>query len=68
VPVVSARRVSSVGRQEAVVGRCLTGSGLIVGVLLWLAVRYAYRPWMGLFSIVLDVTLWSAQAWPSSLR
>ena len=46
--------------QEAVVGRCLTGSGLLVAVLLWLAVRYAYRPWMGLFSIFLDVTMVSA--------
>jgi diguanylate cyclase (GGDEF)-like protein len=46
--------------QEAVVGRCLTGSGLLVAILLWLAVRYAYRPWVGLFSIFLDVTLVSA--------
>ncbi len=46
--------------QEAVVGRCLTGSGLLVAILLWLAIRYAYRPWMGLFSIVLDVTMVSA--------
>src|SRR5262249_35496219 len=46
--------------QEALVGRCLTGSGLVVAVLLWLAVRYAYPPWMGLFSIFLDVTLVSA--------
>ena len=46
--------------QEAVVGRRLTGSGLLVAILLWLAVRYAYRPWMGLLSIFLDVTLVSA--------
>jgi diguanylate cyclase (GGDEF)-like protein len=46
--------------QEAVVGRWLTGSGLLVAVLLWAAVRYAYRPWMGLFSIFLDVTMVSA--------
>ena len=46
--------------QEAVVGRSLTGSGLAVAILLWLAVRYAYRPWIGLVSIVLDVTLVSA--------
>ena len=46
--------------QEAVVGRCLTGSGLMVAILLWLAIRYAYRPWMGLFSIFLDVTMVSA--------
>lgn len=45
---------------EAVVGRWLTGAGLLVAILLWLAVRYAYRPWMGLFSIFLDVTLVSA--------
>ena len=46
--------------QEAVVGRGLTASGLLVAILLWLAVRYAYRPWMGLLSIFLDVTLVSA--------
>jgi len=46
--------------QEAVVGRALTGAGLLVAVLLWLAVRYAYRPWMGLFSVFIDVTLVSA--------
>ena len=46
--------------QEAVVGRALTGSGLAVAILLWLAVRYAYRPWIGLLSIVSDVTLVSA--------
>jgi diguanylate cyclase (GGDEF)-like protein len=45
---------------EAVVGRCLTGSGLLVAILLWLAVRYAYRPWMGLFTIFVDVTLVTA--------
>lgn len=44
---------------ESVVGRWLTGSGLLAAVLLWLAVRYAYRPWMGLFSL-LDVTAVSA--------
>ncbi|MGZ3481031.1 MAG: diguanylate cyclase [Myxococcaceae bacterium] len=46
--------------QEAVVGRGLTGAGLLVAVLLCLAVRYAYRPWMCLLSIFLDVTLVSA--------
>ena len=46
--------------QEAVVGRSLTGAGLLIAVLLWLAVRYAYRPWMGLLSIFLDVTQVSA--------
>lgn len=46
--------------QEAVVGRGLTGAGLLVAVLLWLAVRYAYRPWMCLLSIFLDVTMVSA--------
>ena len=45
---------------EAMVGICLTGAGLLVAVLLWLAVRYAYRPWMGLLSIFIDVTLVSA--------
>ena len=46
--------------QEAVVGRGLTGASLLVAVLLWLAVRYAYRPWIGLFSIFLDVTMVTA--------
>jgi len=46
--------------QEAVVGRGLTGTGLLVAVLLWVAVRYAYRPWLGLLSIFSDVTLVSA--------
>ena len=46
--------------QEAVVGRGLTATGLLVAVLLWLAVRYGYRPWLGLLSIVVDVTLVSA--------
>jgi diguanylate cyclase (GGDEF)-like protein len=46
--------------QEAMVGCCLTGSGLLVAILLWLAIRYTYRPWMGIFSIVLDVTMVSA--------
>jgi diguanylate cyclase (GGDEF)-like protein len=45
---------------ESIVGRWLTGTGLLVAVLLWLAVRYAYRPWMGLLSIFSDVTLVSA--------
>jgi len=45
---------------ESMVGRGLTGTGLLVAVLLWLAVRYAYRPWMGLLSIFSDVTLVSA--------
>ena len=46
--------------QEAVVGRCLTGAGLLVAILLWLAVKYGYRPWIGLLSIFSDVTLVSA--------
>ena len=46
--------------QEAVVGSALTGAGLLVAILLWLAVRYAYRPWTCLLSIFLDVTLVSA--------
>jgi diguanylate cyclase (GGDEF)-like protein len=46
--------------QDAVVGRWLTGSGLLVAILLWLAVRYAYRPWICLISIFLDVSLVSA--------
>ena len=41
---------------DAVVGRWLTGSGLLIAILLWLAVRYAYRPWLGLLSIFSDVT------------
>ena len=46
--------------QEAVVGRCLTGAGLLAAILLWLSVKYAYRPWIGLLSIFSDVTLVSA--------
>jgi diguanylate cyclase (GGDEF)-like protein len=46
--------------QEAVVGRGLTGAGLLSAILLWLAVKYAYRPWMGLLSIFVDVTMVSA--------
>jgi diguanylate cyclase (GGDEF)-like protein len=46
--------------QEAVVGRGLTGAGLLSAIVLWLAVRYAYRPWLGLLSIFQDVTMVSA--------
>jgi len=46
--------------QDSVVGRGLTGVGLVVAIGLWLAVRYAYRPWIGLLSIILDVTQVSA--------
>jgi hypothetical protein len=46
--------------QEAVVGRWLTGSALLVAFVLWLAVRYAYRPWIGLLSIFIDVTFVTA--------
>jgi hypothetical protein len=46
--------------QEAVVGRWLTGSCLLVAILLWLAVRYAYRPWMAVFTVFIDVTAVSA--------
>ena len=46
--------------QEAVVGRGLTGAGLLSAIFLWLAVRYAYRPWLGLLSIFQDVTMVSA--------
>jgi two-component system cell cycle response regulator len=46
--------------QEAVVGRGLTLAGLVAAVLIYVAVRYAYRPWMGALSIVLDVTMVTA--------
>ncbi len=46
--------------QEAVVGRWLTGVGLAAALLIYLAVRYGYRPWIGVLSILLDVTLVSA--------
>jgi two-component system, cell cycle response regulator len=46
--------------QEAVVGRGLTLSGFAAAVLLYVAVRYAYRPWVGVLSIVLDVSLVTA--------
>src|SRR5262249_61996108 len=42
--------------QEAVVGRCLTGASLLIAILLWLAVRYAYRPLLGLLSMLSAVT------------
>jgi diguanylate cyclase (GGDEF)-like protein len=42
--------------QDAVVGRSLTGAALLIAILLWLAVRYAYRPWLGLLSIFSDVS------------
>jgi diguanylate cyclase (GGDEF)-like protein len=46
--------------QEAVVGRGLTLAGFTAALLIYLAVRYGYRPWMGVVSIFLDVTLVSA--------
>ncbi len=46
--------------QEAVVGRGLTLSGFAAALLIYVAVRYAYRPWIGVLSIVVDVTLVSA--------
>lgn len=45
---------------ESVVGRGLTLSGFAVALLMYVAVRYAYRPWLGALSIVVDVTLVSA--------
>jgi two-component system cell cycle response regulator len=46
--------------QEAVVGRGLTLAGFAAAVLIYIAVRYAYRPWIGVLSIILDVTLVTA--------
>jgi len=46
--------------QEAVVGRGLTLSAFAVAVLIYVGVRYAYRPWMGVLSIVVDITLVTA--------
>ncbi|MGO9829426.1 MAG: diguanylate cyclase [Myxococcaceae bacterium] len=46
--------------QEAAVGRGLTAAGLAAALLIYVAVRYGYRPWIGVLSIVLDVTLVSA--------
>ncbi len=46
--------------QEAVVGRGLTLAGFAAAVLIYVVVRYGYRPWMGVLSIFLDVTLVSA--------
>lgn len=46
--------------QEAVVGRGLTAAGLAAALLIYVAVRYGYRPWIGLLSIFLDVTLVTA--------
>jgi two-component system, cell cycle response regulator len=46
--------------QEAVVGRGLTLCGFAVAVLIYVAVRYGYRPWIGVLSIVVDVSLVTA--------
>jgi diguanylate cyclase (GGDEF)-like protein len=46
--------------QEAVVGRGLTAAAFVAAVLIYVGVRYGYRPWMGVLSIVVDVTLVSA--------
>jgi two-component system, cell cycle response regulator len=46
--------------QESVVGRGLTLAGFAAAVLIYLAVRYGYRPWMGVLSIVVDVSLVTA--------
>ncbi|MGO9063930.1 MAG: hypothetical protein ACLQIH_04200, partial [Myxococcaceae bacterium] len=46
--------------QEAAVGRGLTAAGLAAALLIYVAVRYGYRPWIGVLSIVVDVTLVSA--------
>jgi diguanylate cyclase (GGDEF)-like protein len=45
---------------ESVVGRYLTLSAFFAALLIYLAVRFAYRPWWGALSIVLDVSLVSA--------
>jgi hypothetical protein len=45
---------------EAVVGRWLTGSALAIAVLLYFGARYAYRPWVSVFSVLFDVTAVSA--------
>jgi two-component system, cell cycle response regulator len=45
---------------ESMVGRFLTLSAFLAALLIWAGVRYAYRPWMGALSIVVDVTLVSA--------
>jgi two-component system, cell cycle response regulator len=46
--------------QEAVVGRGLTLSGFAAAVLIYVAVLYGYRPWIGVLSIVVDVSLVTA--------
>jgi two-component system cell cycle response regulator len=46
--------------QEAVVGRGLTLAGFAAAVFIYVAVRYAYRPWIGVLSIIVDVTLVTA--------
>jgi serine/threonine-protein kinase len=45
---------------ESVVGRWATGACLLASVLLWLAARYAFRPWLKLVSIAVDITMVSA--------
>lgn len=46
--------------QEAVVGRGLTLAGFSAAVLIYLVVRYDYRPWFGVLSIIVDVSLVTA--------
>src|SRR5262249_19819781 len=40
---------------EKFVGRSVTGFALVAAVLLYLAVRHAYRPWISLLSVIFDV-------------
>jgi hypothetical protein len=41
---------------EKIVGRWATGSALVVAIILYLAARRAYRPWISLLSVLFDVT------------
>jgi diguanylate cyclase (GGDEF)-like protein len=46
--------------KEGLVGRGLTLVGFLAAVLLYVVVRYRYRPWLGVLSIVVDVSLVTA--------
>jgi diguanylate cyclase (GGDEF)-like protein len=46
--------------KEGQVGRSLTLAAFAVALLIYLAVRYRYRPWIGALSIASDVTLVTA--------
>jgi diguanylate cyclase (GGDEF)-like protein len=46
--------------KEGLVGRGITFTAFLAAVLIYLAVRHRYRPWIGVVSIVVDVSLVTA--------